>query len=404
MKENSTIIDVTFQVMEEVLQTDDVYEILSHSLSVTANLLHCDAAVVWIADKKEEYLHPLFHTGPTDITGVSVQIGSNAEGKCVFSGESYLTDAKARDYPGTVFDKPGFYTRSVMCVPIKVRSHTYGCFEFINKGDGMPFREDEQRLCERIAALAALSIDEQGIELDLQSPQNKLIVLKNVTKEFPSGEGTVQILRGIDLDIYENELIVILGESGGGKITLLNIIGGMDSLTSGSLEFGGKDFSHPDEKHLTNYRREEIGFIFQSYNLMPNLTVRENLDFIAELVPQPLDSGMALEKVGMLQRADYYPSQLSGGQQQRVAIARALVKNPKLILADEPTAALDLQTSLDVLDAIQGIVNEGRTSVVMVTHNVEIAKMANRVIRLRAGKISGIKNNPSPLHARELTW
>ena len=178
----------------------------------------------------------------------------------------------------------------------------------------------------------------------------------------------------------------------------------MDSMTSGTLLLDGKDFSRPSDKELTQFRRHYIGYIFQSYNLMPNLSALENLEFIAEISQNPMDPRKALELVGLSQRAGNFPSQMSGGQQQRVSIARALTKNPKLILADEATAALDYETSIEVLEIVEDIVkNQGKT-VVMITHNPEIAKMADRVVKLRSGLISSIRINLRPLHARELVW
>ena len=212
------------------------------------------------------------------------------------------------------------------------------------------------------------------------------------------------MLKGIDLDIYENEFLVVLGESGCGKSTMLNIIGGMDTLTDGTVTIDGADFSHPSDQDLTDYRRNYIGFIFQSYNLMPNLTAKENIEFIAEISKDPMKAEDALDKVGLLSRADNFPSQMSGGQQQRVSIARAIAKRPRLILADEPTAALDFQTGQEVLKVIEDIVKKEGTTVVMITHNVEIAKMANRVIKLKSGKVSSIRTNAHPLTAAELSW
>ena len=212
------------------------------------------------------------------------------------------------------------------------------------------------------------------------------------------------VLKGINLDIYKNEFVVVLGESGCGKTTMMNIIGCMDSLTSGTLTIEGKDYSHPTDKDLTDFRRDYVGFIFQQYNLMPNLTALENVRFIAELCKNPMPAEEALAKVNLSDRAGNYPGQLSGGQQQRVSIARAIVKRPSLILADEPTAALDYATSIEVLQVIEDIVKTKGTTVLMVTHNAEIAKMADRVVKLRHGKISSIKRNLEPLHANELVW
>ena len=185
---------------------------------------------------------------------------------------------------------------------------------------------------------------------------------------------------------------------------MMNIIGGMDFLTDGTLTIDGVDFSHPTEDELTEFRRRYVGFIFQQYNLMPNLTALENVQFIAELVDEPMSPEEAISAVGLLDRSGNYPSQMSGGQQQRVSIARALVKKPKLIIADEPTAALDFVTSQEVLRVIEHVVKTQGTTVLMVTHNPEIGKMADRVVKVRGGKIASIKRNPHPLTADELSW
>ena len=198
--------------------------------------------------------------------------------------------------------------------------------------------------------------------------------------------------------------MVILGESGSGKSTLLNILGGMTQLTSGRYELDGRDLSTPSEHELTAFRRSELGFIFQAYNLMPNLTARENVQIISELNSHPMDPDRALELVGLSTRANHLPSALSGGQQQRVAIARAIAKSPRMILADEPTAALDYDTSIEVLTVLQDVVRNQKTTLVIVTHNNEIAKMANRVVYLKDGRISGIRVNLSPLQASQLVW
>ena len=213
----------------------------------------------------------------------------------------------------------------------------------------------------------------------------------------------LQVLKGVNLDIREGEFLVILGESGCGKSTMLNIIGGMDQLSTGTFLFDGKDYSKADEKTLTEYRRHSVGFIFQAYNLMPALTAEENLDFIGELCEDPMDAAEALERVGLAQRKDNYPAQMSGGQQQRVSIARALVKKPRIILADEPTAALDYETSIEVLTVLEEVIRSG-TTLLMVTHNEEIAKMANRVIRMKGGVVAEVIVNRHPASAKELVW
>ena len=303
-----------------------------------------------------------------------------------------------------MFDDCGPLVRSMLCVPLKNLTEVMGCIQVINKKDGTGFDEEEQQLCERIAALAALTIEEKGFTVSAGEKKQVLISLRGIIKEFPSGEGVLRVLKGIDLDIYQNEFVVILGESGCGKSTLVNIIGGMDHLTDGSLIIDGKDFSHPTEAELTRFRREYMGFVFQQYNLMPNLTAQENVQFIADLVKEPMTAEDAIAKVGLTERAGNFPSMLSGGQQQRVSIARAIVKNPKIIFADEPTAALDYQTSIEVLSVFEQIVRDRGSTVVMITHNPEIARMANRVVKLRNGVISSIRVNLHPAMATELVW
>jgi ABC-type lipoprotein export system ATPase subunit len=185
---------------------------------------------------------------------------------------------------------------------------------------------------------------------------------------------------------------------------MVNIIGGMDFLTDGELIINGKDFSHPTDKELTQFRRDYLGFVFQSYNLMPNLTALENVQFIADIAPNPMPAEEAIAKVGLTDRAGNFPSALSGGQQQRVAIARAVVKRPQIIFADEPTAALDYATSIEVLSVFEEIKKQIGTTIMMITHNPEIAKMADRVIKLRDGRVASIKVNLHPLSAAELSW
>ena len=291
-----------------------------------------------------------------------------------------------------------------VCVPLNNLHEVVGCLEIVNKKDGTDYTPDEMKLCQRLAAMAALTIDEKGLKVNAGEKKDVLISLRGVTKEYPSGDGKITVLKGIDLDIYKGEFLVILGESGCGKSTLVNIIGGMDNLTDGTLLVDGKDYSHPTDRELTEYRREYMGFVFQSYNLMPNLTAQENVQFIADIAQDPMPAAEAIDKVGLTDRAGNYPAALSGGQQQRVSIARAIVKRPKIIFADEPTAALDYQTSIEVLSVFEEIVKSRGTTVVMITHNPEIAKMANRVVKLKSGLVGSVKLNLEPAKATDLVW
>ena len=375
-------------------------------MGVIVRELDSEAGAIWLLDKKTNRLAPVFHIGPTDISNISIENGIGIEGLVTKTGKSMLVSDAATDmrFDGCVFDDNGLVTKTMICVPLNNINDVIGCYLIVNKKNGSLYDNDELELCEHLAALAAMTIDEKGFIIELGEKKEVLASLKDVTKQFQTGDTTNLVLKGINLDIYKNEFVVILGESGCGKSTMMNIVGGMDFLTGGTLLIEGKDFSHPTDDQLTKYRREYVGFIFQAYNLMPNLTALENVEYIAELVDDPMSPAEALDKVGLSNRAGNYPGQMSGGQQQRVSIARAIVKKPKLILADEPTAALDYATSIEVLRVIEDIVKNKGTTVMMVTHNGEIAKMADRVVKLRNGKIASIKKNLHPVHAEELIW
>lgn len=406
MAEEKRFAKANWQIMEQLLEVDNLEDALAGSLDIIVKTLNSEAGAIWLLDTRTDRLSPLFHLGPVDISNIMVENGLGIEGVVTKTGKSMIIADAQNDqrYDGSIFDDNGLVTKSMICVPLNNLHEVIGCVQVVNKNDGTLYTEEELRLCEQMASLAAMTIEEKGLIVDLGERKEVLAVLKDVIKEFPSGDGVSRVLKGINLEVYKNEFVVVLGESGCGKSTMMNIIGGMDFLTEGQLFIEGKDFSHPTDAELTAFRRNYVGFIFQSYNLMPNLTALENVQFIAELVEHPMPSIDAIDKVGLKARADNYPSQMSGGQQQRVSIARAIVKNPKLILADEPTAALDYATSIEVLKVIEEIVKTNGTTVMMVTHNPEIAKMADRVVKVRNGKIASIKKNMHPLHAEELVW
>ena len=397
--------NVIWQLFEELLEEENIESALAGSLEILVKALKCQGGVLWLLDQSAEVLVPMFHVGPLDLSNFSSSLGSDVESYVTRSGEEILLNTMAADsrFDGTLLAHQGIEVRNMICVPLNDLEKNVGCLQLINRLDG-EFQEDDRTLCTRLAALTALTIQEKGLNVTAGEKKDILIRLRGVTKEFQNGDTLTQVLKGIDLDIYKGEFLVILGESGCGKSTLVNIIGGMDSLTDGSLEIEGKDFSHPSDHDLTAFRREYMGFVFQNYNLMPNLTAQENVQFIADIAQEPMSAREAIEKVGLADRADNYPSALSGGQQQRVSIARAIVKNPKIIFADEPTAALDYQTSIEVLSVFEEIVKGRGTTVVMITHNPEIAKMANRIVKLKSGLVSSVKINLQPLHAKELVW
>jgi len=231
-----------------------------------------------------------------------------------------------------------------------------------------------------------------------------VFVARSLTKTYRMGEIEVHALRGVDLEIYQGEFVVLLGPSGSGKSTLLNILGGLDMPTSGKAMWRDHDLTVADESALTRYRREHVGFVFQFYNLIPSLTARENVALVTEMAENPMPPEEALERVGLGDRINHFPSQLSGGEQQRVAIARAVAKRPDVLLCDEPTGALDYPTGKLVLDVIARINRELGTTAVVITHNAPIAKIADRVMHLADGRIASVQRNAVKLTPEEISW
>jgi putative ABC transport system ATP-binding protein len=231
-----------------------------------------------------------------------------------------------------------------------------------------------------------------------------LFVAKGLAKTYQMGEVTVTALVDVDLTVNKGEFIVLLGPSGSGKSTLLNILGGLDSPTTGSATFEGHDLSTATDAQLTTYRREHVGFVFQFYNLIPSLTVRENVELVTDIATNPMPALEALTLVGLADRVDHFPSQLSGGEQQRVAIARAIVKRPDVLLCDEPTGALDYVTGKLVLEVIANINRDLGTTAIVITHNAAIAGMADRVLYLGEGRVQRMEVNAHKLKPSELAW
>ena len=223
-------------------------------------------------------------------------------------------------------------------------------------------------------------------------------------KTYRSGTGVVRALQDVDLDIYAGEFIVLLGPSGSGKSTLLNILGGLDRPSSGSAHFAEHELNGASDDDLTRYRREHVGFVFQFYNLMPSLTVRENVELVTDIAEHPMPAAEALELVGLGERLDHFPAQLSGGEQQRVAIARAIAKRPEVLLCDEPTGALDYQTGKRVLEVIERINRELGTTTIVITHNTAISAMADRVLYLGDGHLQRVEVNAHKASPSELSW
>jgi putative ABC transport system ATP-binding protein len=227
---------------------------------------------------------------------------------------------------------------------------------------------------------------------------------RGLTKVYRMGEVEVHALRGVDLDLFQGEFVVLLGPSGSGKSTLLNILGGLDVPTSGRVHYRDHDLTREDDRRLTRYRREHVGFVFQFYNLIPSLTARENVALVTEISNEPMRPEDALALVGLSERLDHFPAQLSGGEQQRVAIARAIAKRPDVLLCDEPTGALDVKTGILVLEAIDRVNRELGTTTAVITHNAVISSMADRVVSLRDGRVVSETRNDRRVAAASLVW
>ncbi|MHC4992190.1 MAG: ABC transporter ATP-binding protein [Planctomycetota bacterium] len=236
------------------------------------------------------------------------------------------------------------------------------------------------------------------------TPSEVVFRARGITKVYRMGEVDVHALRGVDVDLYEGEMVVLLGPSGSGKSTLLNILGGLDVPTAGTVHYLRHEITSDDDKALTLFRREHVGFVFQFYNLIPSLTARENVALVTEIARSPMSAEEALALVDLTDRQDHFPGQLSGGEQQRVAIARAIAKRPDVLLCDEPTGALDVETGIVVLEAIERINRELGTTTVVITHNAVIAELADRVISLSAGLVSEVRRNATKVTAHELKW
>lgn len=238
----------------------------------------------------------------------------------------------------------------------------------------------------------------------MMSKPEATLTATDITKIYKTGEIEVRALDGVSFELYRGEMVVLLGASGSGKSTLLNILGGLDLATSGKVMFENRDLSHASDSELTLFRRDHVGFVFQFYNLIPSLTARENVALVTEIARNPITPEQALELVKLGDRMDHFPAQLSGGEQQRVAIARAIAKQPDILLCDEPTGALDKQTGILVMEAIENINRELGTSTAVITHNTVVGGMADRIVQISDGKIAAVNTNTKRIPARSLDW
>ena len=391
------------RIQIDISKAKTIDEAFKAGLTIVQNECDIDYSVVWLYDYGTKLLRPVTSFCPVDITYKSYHVGEDLVGKAFELNRSLrpTDDISSKEYAEKLLS---LEIESELIVPLADRSGMLGCVQFINKKGNTGMTSDTMDILDIMVNMIGLCIESnEDIEIPWKM-NNPIIHTENLVKEYMNGDGsTARVLKGVNFDVYEGEFLVFFGESGCGKSTLLNIIGGIDNATDGKVYY--KDFcvTKANPKELTDYRKDHIGFIFQGYNLMPNLNAAENIELISETVSNPMNTIEALKLVGLEDKADKYPSQLSGGQQQRVSIARALAKRPDIIIADEPTAALDYATSIEVLSVMEEVVKNGRT-IIMVTHNEEITKMADRIIKIRNGMPYKISVNRNPKHAADLVW
>lgn len=396
-----------WNITDQLQQSNSLEELLNISLDTISKELGAESSTIWLVGEKEEQIFPYVSAGPnvSQFKYMKLNMGEGLAGWVIFNRTAQIIeDVKTDSRWASRFDQStGYQTRDILCVPIETEKSCVGCIQLLNKQEGRFDSEDLEK-CSNLATMVGLAIHKKGLLRKELKPKEVLLQLEKVSKHYQMGEVLVEALKEVSLEVYKGELLVILGTSGSGKSTLLNLIGGMDIPTKGDILVNKVNLAKAKEKGLTEHRRHEIGFVFQFYNLIPDLTVYENVMVSAELSKKPLSISNALEQVHMESKKKNFPSQLSGGEQQRVAIARALVKNPSILLCDEPTGALDNENGRLVIALLEKIAREENNTVIIVTHNNAFAPMADRVVRMKNGKIVEVLHNTDPIPSERLDW
>lgn len=409
INKTKTIYEIIGKMHTKITNNGRLEDTLQECFNVLSEYTNVENIICWYLNIKDGKFHPLYFMSNYDFTKLRYDEANSVLGR-VFN--SQLSDINTNYIKGSDVKLDEVFginnIESIITIPLLTKVNKYGCLQFINTNVKGKLSDEEIDTLEILSTMIAITLDDNPNIIFKPYDQKPIITIKDLYKTYKDGDSTLNALDGINLEICEGEFLVILGESGCGKSTLLNVIGGLISPTRGEALYTGSDttlnLTVADEDELCLYRRKTVGYVFQSYYLMPNINIYQNVELISELVDDPNDIMDMLRKVKLEDKSMVMPAKLSGGQQQRVAIARAMVKKPRILLADEPTAALDYNNSIVVLSIFREMIKNENVTLIMVTHNEEIARMADRVIRMSKGKIKEIRTNLCPANASDLSW
>lgn len=397
-----------WQILNLLNKSNYVAETIRVFLQEFSAESEAEAASVWLLDGEGNInLYAACGKNCGGLQEIVLKKGQGICGKCIEQNEVILVEDVSKDkrWYSKADEKTGFHTQSILAVPISSsQTECFGCLQLLNKSQGN-FNEEDIELAKIMANLLAKWFFESGISIPTLKKKEILLEGKHLKKTYGKGDAAVRALDDVSFRIHRGELTVILGSSGSGKSTLLNVIGGMAKPDEGEIIFQNYgDICAFNKKQQTEYRKDAVGFIFQFYNLIPELNVRENIALAYDMAKNPRPVQEVIDMMGIAHRADHYPAQMSGGEQQRVSIARALVKNADFLLCDEPTGALDFNTGRQLLVELEKLVREHGQTVVIVTHTVSIASIADRILKMRSGKIEEEIVNPHPISADQVEW
>ncbi len=392
---NMTLIPLLWETAKILNDAASMEEALSGILEKTVRILNCEEAAVWLLNIKDSRVYIAAHVGKEDVSGSSVDLDQNIIGKVLRFGIPELIPDCSQDLRFAAIKETGqLTTRNLLCVPLKSQYECIGCLNLLNKAEG--FTQDDVEDSLLLSSLIATGLNERGFSVVPAETKKTLVSLRNVTKG--------SLVKDISLNIYEKELLAITGEDGCGKETLMRLIGGLDVPDQGKIVSAGKEIAVLSEEELELYRRDFAGYILGESKLLDHLTVRDNIRFVSALSLDPINTDKAMNLVGLNGLGKKYPDQLTPGQRQLTAVARAFAKHPVLVIAEEPVGQLRAEEARPVLMAIRQAMEATGATVILVTHNLEIAKIADRIIKMRDGQIFSVRANHFPAAPEDLVW